>query len=33
MSVEYKDYYKKLGVRREASNDEIAKDFKKLAPK
>ena len=31
MSVEYKDYYKILGVGREASKDEIAKAFKKLA--
>ena len=28
MSVEYKDYYKILGVGREASKDEIAKAFK-----
>lgn len=33
MSVEYKDYYKILGVGREASKDEIAKAFKKLARK
>lgn len=31
MSVEYKDYYKILGVGREASKDEISKAFKKLA--
>ena len=31
--VEYKDYYKILGVGREASKDEIAKAFKKLARK
>lgn len=33
MSVSYKDYYKILGVEREASKDEIAKAFKKLARK
>ena len=31
MSVVYKDYYKILGVGREASKDEISKAFKKLA--
>ncbi len=33
MSVEYKDYYKILGVDRKASHDEISKAFKKLARK
>jgi len=33
MSVEYKDYYKVLGVPRTASQDEISKAFKKLARK
>ncbi len=33
MSVEYKDYYKILGVGRTASQDEISKAFKKLARK
>ena len=33
MAVEYKDYYKLLGVARGASKDEIAKAFKKLARK
>ncbi|MDQ7834153.1 MAG: J domain-containing protein [Humidesulfovibrio sp.] len=33
MSVEYKDYYKILGVARTASQDEISKAFKKLARK
>lgn len=33
MSVEYKDYYKLLGVSRSASKEEIAKAFKKLARK
>jgi DnaJ-class molecular chaperone with C-terminal Zn finger domain len=33
MAVEYKDYYKILGVDRKASHDEISKAFKKLARK
>lgn len=33
MSVEFKDYYKILGVTRKASQDEISKAFKKLARK
>ncbi len=33
MAVEYKDYYKLLGVSRGASKDEIGKAFKKLARK
>lgn len=33
MSVQYKDYYKILGVSRSASQDEISKAFKKLARK
>lgn len=33
MSVEYKDYYKILGVDRSASQDDISKAFKKLARK
>lgn len=33
MSVEYKDYYKVLGVDRGASQDDISKAFKKLARK
>ncbi len=33
MSVEYKDYYKLLGVAREASQEDISKAFKKLARK
>ena len=33
MSVEYKDYYKILGVGRDASQDDISKAFKKLARK
>lgn len=33
MSVEYKDYYKLLGVSRESSKDEISKAYKKLARK
>jgi DnaJ-class molecular chaperone len=33
MAVEYKDYYKVLGVPREASDDDIRKAFRKLARK
>jgi curved DNA-binding protein len=33
MTVEFKDYYKILGVTRQASQDEISKAFKKLARK
>lgn len=33
MGVEYKDYYKLLGVERNASKDELSKAFKKLARK
>lgn len=33
MAVEYKDYYKLLGVSKTASKDEISKAFKKLARK
>ena len=33
MSVEYKDYYKVLGVERTAAKEEIAKAYKKLAKK
>ncbi|WP_147820869.1 DnaJ C-terminal domain-containing protein [Salidesulfovibrio onnuriiensis] len=33
MSVQYKDYYKILGVSRTASQDEVSKAFKKLARK
>jgi curved DNA-binding protein len=33
MSVQYKDYYKILGVTRSSSQDDIAKAFKKLARK
>lgn len=33
MSVEFKDYYKVLGVERSASREEIAKEYKKLARK
>ena len=33
MGVEYKDYYKILGVARDASHDEISKAYKKLARK
>ena len=31
MPIEFKDYYKTLGVAREASQDEIKKAFRKLA--
>src|SRR6185503_1365378 len=31
MGIEYKDYYKILGVERGASDDEIRKSFRKLA--
>src|SRR5436853_5802041 len=31
MAVEYKDYYKSLGVSKTASEDEIRKAFRKLA--
>src|SRR5437016_9586310 len=31
MAVEFKDYYKTLGVERNASGDEIRKAFRKLA--
>lgn len=33
MTVEFKDYYKLLGVRKSATKDEISKAFKKLARK
>ncbi len=33
MSVEYKDYYKVLGVKKDASQGEISRAFKKLAKK
>lgn len=33
MAVEYKDYYKLLGISKKATKDEIAKAFKKLARK
>ena len=33
MGVEYKDYYKLLGVERSASQEEISKAYKKLARK
>lgn len=33
MSVQYKDYYEQLGVKREASQEDISKAFKKLARK
>jgi len=31
--VEYKDYYKTLGVSKNASQEEISKNYKKLARK
>lgn len=33
MSVEYKDYYKSLGINRDATPDEIKKSYRKLAAK
>ena len=33
MAVSYKDYYKLLGVEREAKAEEISKAYKKLARK
>lgn len=33
MAVEYKDYYKLLGVERSSSRDDISKAYKKLARK